>query len=501
MKFYEVYKQSYYDSVTLMSLTARIERQYEGSSIFVGMATPMNQDLLANLGFILKNLESNDLIVAATDVDEGVFERIKVDVHNELTQAKKASVHNEYLKVPVTIDEALNNGKYSLGVVSLPGEYAFPEVIKLIDAGMHVMLFSDHVSYEDEVYLKKYAISKGKLLMGPDCGTSILDGYGICFANHVRRGNIGIISASGTGLQEVSVCIHELGGGISQAIGVGGRDLSKEVGGLMMLHAIELLEQDEETTRIVLISKPPVLEVQKCILDAISRIKTEVVVYFIDTYEHSNNSRIIYGKNLYDTAYKAVFFKEEENPLEVQRTSYAFSKTQQYIRGLYCGGTLCYEAMSTLREKGYSLFSNISHDVHEELADPTQSKGHCFIDLGDDFFTRGKPHPMIEPSIRLDRIVEEARDPETRVIILDFELGYGSHEDPVGISIDAIKKAQDIAQDEGRVLCFIGYVLGTNEDKQNRKEQEERLRLCGVHIAQSNIEAVLLADAYCRGDV
>lgn len=501
-KFIEIKKNEYYDSVTLMSLSAEIERKNEGCQLLVAMATKMNIDLLSNMGFdnnILDELTNNDLVIAVNGVEEENYKEILNQVKEKLNGSNN-SLDKKADKVYSTIGEAVKDKDYNLGVISLPGKYAYLEARKLLDNDINVMLFSDNMTIEEEVELKKYALSKNLLVMGPDCGTSIINNKGICFANSIKKGNIGIVAASGTGLQEVSVLIDKLGGGISQAIGVGGRDLSKEVGGLMMLSAIEALEKDINTEKIVLVSKPPMSEVKEKIMKALEKVTKQVVIYFIDAYEESRKDNIIFAKNLYDTAYKAVKFKEDNNiSEEVYIKDFEFSQNQKYIRGLFCGGTLCLEALSVLRDNNFEVYSNISKHEWERLENPQISKANSVIDLGDDFFTNGKPHPMIEPSIRLEKIIDEAKDKETKVILMDFEIGYGSHEDPVGVTLDYIYKAKDIAKDNNCEIAFVGYVLGTNTDPQGLEKQEKMLKDAGVIVANSNIEAINIAMRICGG--
>lgn len=497
----KILKNEYYDSVTLMSLTAKLERELENVELLVAMATSMNIELLKNMdaSFEVEDLTSNDLIIAANNCDD--FENVIEKIFEELNSKKKTK-SNKTDKIYTSISQATADNEYNLGVVSLPGEYAYPEVIKLLDNDINVMLFSDNITVEEEIELKDYAISKNLLMMGPDCGTSIINNKGICFANQVSKGDIGIVSASGTGLQEVSVVIDKLGGGISQAIGVGGRDLSLEVSGRMMLHAINLLEADSETKTIVLVSKPPVEEVKNKILNRVNTLTKKCVIYFIDQVNSSDNENIMFASNLYDTAYKAVNFEDVASEINLDiDENLKFAQSQKYIRGLFCGGTLCLEALSFARKAGLEVYSNVAKKNEEKLANPTSSRAHSLIDLGDDFFTNGKPHPMIEPSIRLSRIIQEAQDVETKVILMDFELGYGSHEDPVGITIDYIKKAKEIAKNDNREIAFVAYVLGTDKDFQNLSNQEKMLRDNGVIIAKSNVEAISKAIKYVGGKI
>ena len=99
--------------------------------------------------------------------------------------------------------------------------------------------------------------ARGLLVMGPECGTSLVNGVGLGFANRVRRGHVGLVAASGTGLQEVASLIHRLGAGVSQGIGTGGRDLHEAVDGLATLQALSWLGRDPETRVIGIVSKAP----------------------------------------------------------------------------------------------------------------------------------------------------------------------------------------------------------------------------------------------------
>ena len=318
-------------------------------------------------------------------------------------------------------------------------------------------------------------------MMGPDCGTAIIGNTGLCFANAVRKGNIGIVAASGTGSQEVSVRIHDFGGGITQLIGTGGRDLSKEVGGIMMLDGIKALDADEATKVIVLVSKPPEASVEKKVLAQIKECSKPVVVYFIG----GNEEAVVaaggqFAKTSKEAALKAVLLagideaginKRALNIPLVEEVRAKLAPEQKYIRGLFCGGTLCDESMYLAMEKFDNVYSNIQKNPDFLLKDINVSQEHTFIDFGDDDFTNGKPHPMIDPSSRIERFLQEAKDPSVGVIVMDFVLGFGSHEDPVGVMLPAMIEAKQFAEKEGRHLEIIGYVLGTDLDTPNIDEQ------------------------------
>lgn len=420
----------YFDSVTLMSLTASLKKQYPGEEIFLLMGTPMNVQLVKDIGFPddqLKQVGANDCMVGlkSTTLKETFLETL---IKALKTSSNPATVVGNQTTLYYSTSSASKALTANVALISVPGTYAAYEAHQALNAGLNVMLFSDNVTVEDEIILKKKAIQKNLLLMGPDCGTAILNGVGLAFANTVRRGPIGIVAASGTGLQEVTVLIDRFGGGISHAIGTGGRDLSEKVGGLMMLQAIDYLNEDDNTKVITLISKPPAPSVYEKILQKLKTVKKPVVIGFIDGNK-PENSPYYHASTLAETAFLSLKASKinieafEGLTSQQQLDANAIKKDKQYIRGLYCGGTLCSEAISIARKSLRDVYSNVSKKPEEHLDDVFQSKGHCFVDLGDDVFTNGRPHPMIEPTIRLERILQEAKDPKVGVLLLDFELG------------------------------------------------------------------------------
>jgi FdrA protein len=353
------------------------------------------------------------------------------------------------------------------------------------------------------VALKQLAHDRGLLLMGPDCGTAILGRAGLCFANAVRSGSIGIVAASGTGSQEVSVRVHALGGGISQLIGTGGRDLSEAVGGLMMIDGMRALARDPGTEVIVLVSKPPAKAVEARVLAEIRGCGKPVVVCFLGGSEAAVQEA---GGHFAGTTSAAAvraatlagLAPAQDDPAAVdialvQEVRERLAPGQRWIRALMCGGTLCDEMMLLVGDSTPEVYSNIAKKPEHRLADATTSRAHTFIDFGDDEFTRGRPHPMIDPSLRIERLLREARDPAVAVILLDFILGYGAHEDPAGATIPAITEAKAIAARAGRHLEIVGYVLGTDEDRPSLAEQRRKLRAAGVTLAASCTQAALFA--------
>ena len=384
--------------------------------------------------------------------------------------------------------------------------------MKLLEKGVHVHLFSDHVPIEDEVAMKRYAYEKGLFLMGPEAGTSMISGVAIAFANSVRRGPVGVISASGTGLQEVSVLLHRIGLGVSHGIGVGGRDLSREVGGLMTLFSIDVFESDPETSLVLIISKPPSREVQSKVLDHIAmRGRKKYIACFvggeIGALGPGVRGRVVQTRTLhaavletarsidpgiYGEAQKALGI--DENTLRsIENAIAGLGEGRRYVRGLFTGGTLAYEAMVILSRFVGDIWSNTPLRDDLVLRDPWRSYAHTIVDLGGEEFTEGRAHPMIDPSIRLKRIVDEAMDPEVAVIMLDFVLGYGAHSDPVGAHFNTIKRAVENAESGGRGPVFLAHVVGTDQDPQGLSSQEKILRDLGVIILPTNATMALAA--------
>lgn len=494
----------YYDSVKLMNISSKVLELDGVEEVMVSMGTDMNKELLENIGLKNKEAEkakSSDLIIAIKASSEESYESAFEHV-DELLNAKNTGDGLINKKNPKSIDDAVNLLEdANMVIISVPGEFAAREAEKALDKNLHVLIFSDNVSLEDEVRLKKKARKKGLLLMGTECGTASVNGVGLCFANKVRKGNIGLISASGTGLQEVMVQIDKFGGGVSQGIGIGGRDLNEEIGGIMMLECLKVLEDDKASEVIVLISKPPAKSIENKIIKFIKEMKTPVVVCFLE----GNNEQVekigaTFGYNLYDTAIKAVRLANKDIKIDVEEKVAALNKQikegkekltqdQKYVRGLYGGGTLCAESLATLREKLGSIKSNASKYDDEKLTNTNNYKGNVLLDLGEEEFTKGRSHPMIDPTIRLKRIEKEAEDKTVGVILLDFVLGYGAHEDPVGATLPAIEKAKKIAKDNNREIVFVAYICGTNKDKQDYDKQSKMLIDAGVIITHSNFEA------------
>lgn len=501
-------KNTYYDSVTLMLISKEIKKMPGVGEALIGMGTELNLELVENLSMAdeaVRSCSPNDFFISVLLEDPALMPEVEAKVE-ELLNQKKSSGGSTYK--PVTFDSALKMlPEANMVVISVPGKFAAPEVKKALDNNCHVMLFSDNVSLEDEKSLKELAVSKGLLMMGPDCGTSIINNVPLAFANVVRKGPIGIVGASGTGTQEVSVLVDRFGSGVSQVIGTGGRDLKVEIGGLMMIQSFEALIDDSATEVIVLISKPPAEEIAEKVLGMVRKTTKPVVVHFIGgSPERIRAAGAIAAVSLEDTARKAVALAKGETPVDytgfdmdeaalaalVERELSGKTAGQKYLRGLYTGGTLADEAMKLLDKDGWDIWSNIPLKPQWRLENVWEPKEHTVLDLGDDQFTVGRPHPMIDPSIRNERLVQDT-DPETAVLLMDLVLGYGAHPNPALELAVAIRKARQKASQAGGSLTVIASICGTDADPQDLSATRQELEAAGAVVMPSNAQAAYLA--------
>jgi FdrA protein len=500
-----VFRNSYRDSVELMQIAAELESLAGIDRAGLVMATPANREVLGAAGLLSDAAASagpNDLVVAVASDDESVathaLERAAERLAGPGTEGPTETTRTESRTLAESVAEAGAN----LALISTPGTYATAEALKALKRGLNVFLFSDNVPVEDEIELKLLARARGLLMMGPDCGTAILDGVPLGFANVVRRGRIGLIGASGTGLQQVSCLIDRYGAGVSQAIGVGGRDLDERVGGTMMLAALERLGADPGTELIVLISKPPAASVAEQVLAAAGAVGKPVIINFLGgdpgavsaagaipaaTFEAAAMiaSAMALGRPIpADDALEAIApdpgrgsAEDDDSSMAVREAQAGLDPEQWRIRGLYSGGSLAGEAKLVL---GASLGAKAA-------------KLHEILDLGDDEYTVGRPHPMIDPRLRNEHLVAAAADPSTAVILLDVVLGYGANGDPAGALASAIGVARHDAARAGRRFAVVASVCGTSSDPQDLVAQEARLAEAGVILAPSNARAAVLA--------
>lgn len=502
-------QNTYYDSVTLMMISSKLASLPGIIDATVMMGTDYNKQLMKNSGLMLEeNMDatSNDMIIGVkAESDEAadtVAEAVKNELENKVTSSSDGELRAK------TMDSAVKRlPGANIAVISIPGKYAKREAEKALENDMHVLLFSDNVSVEEENYLKDLAVQKGMLMMGPDCGTAIINGKALGFANIVKRGSIGMVAAAGTGLQEVSSLVHQYGRGISQAIGTGGRDVKDAVGAKMMMLGLEALSYDEETKVIIIVSKPPGQIALDKVTEFLESSKEPVVTCFIGGEKLDiKNEKVVQTFTLEDAAAAAVSLDKNEEVKPVIFTSTddeiislakkeqeKLTEGQKYIRGLYSGGTLSAEAMIIMRPSIGDVYSNVALNKHFNLEDVETSKENTVLDLGDDYFTNGRPHPMIDPRLRVERIKKEGSDASVAVILFDVVLGYGSNMDMAGELIGSIESVQEKAKEQGRYISFIASVCGTDEDIQSRKDQIKKLEDAGVTVMPSNAQASRLA--------
>jgi succinyl-CoA synthetase alpha subunit len=346
------------------------------------------------------------------------------------------------------------------------------------------MLFSDNVSIEDEIALKDEAAARGLLVMGPDCGTAILNGVPLGFANVVRRGSIGLVGASGTGIQEVSSLVDRLGGGISQAIGTGGRDLSERVAGRSTLAAIGLLASDPATVILVVVSKAPARTVADCVIARLREAGKPVVVQFVGAPPRTAEGAITFADTLDAAARAACRLAGVTVPdaVTAEPPEPHFPAGQGHLYGLFCGGTLAQEAWVVLWGGGLEVRSNVAVNPALKVKPGAEVRGHVIWDLGDDAFTVGRPHPMIEPALRDDLVAAALGDPGVGIVLVDCVLGYGAHHDPAG-SLGAAVIRGRVA---GTQAAVIASITGTERDPQGYREQRRTLEAAGVLVLDSN---------------
>jgi FdrA protein len=484
-----VFRNAYRDSVELMRIAAEIESLPGVTRAGLVMCTPANLVIVAEAG-LGEGLDPaagpNDMVVALAAEDEDAAEAAFERAATLMRGAAAEAAGDGQRFVPTTIAEALVDlPGANLALISTPGPYAGAEALKALKRGMHVFLFSDNVPIETEIELKQLGVRKGLLVMGPDCGTAILDGVPLGFANAVRRGAVGLVGASGTGLQQVTCLLDAFGAGVSQAIGVGGRDLHDEVGGVMMLAGLERLAADADTEVVVLISKPPAPSVAARVLAAASAASKPVVVNFLGGDAQPIRAAGAYPATTFEEAAQTaagLSLGRAPAPLDdggpdPDALAAGLVAGQDRIAGLYSGGSLASEAKVVLKA----------------LLGAEVAAAQKIVDLGDDEYTVGRPHPMIDPRLRSEKIEEAGEDPQVAVLLLDIVLGYASHPDPAGALVPAIRAAREAARRGGRGLAVIASVCGTPGDPQGLSSQRAILADAGVVVAASNARAAHLS--------
>ena len=495
----EVRPDTYLDSVLLLSISRSLLEAPQVDWGAALMGTPANLDVIRAAGFdadALAGVRPNDLVFAvrasSQDRATAALEAAKATLVRERPAAR---VGEEEARARVIPDAVAQLPEANVAVVSVPGPFAALEAQRALSAGLHVLLFSDNVPLADEVELKQRGRDLGLLVMGPGAGTAMLGGVGLGFANAVRAGSVGVIAAAGTGAQEVMSLVHRWGQGCSHVIGVGGRDLSAGVGGVMTSLALGALEDDPRTSTILLVSKPPAAAVAATVL-ATAGTKPLVAALIGMESTTAVPDRVHLARSLESGAALAVALCGGSPPTPAAGLAAVaaaaardLAPSRRAVRGLFSGGTLCFEAMVLLAEHLDAVHSNTP--LRPEWALPAPPGAHVCLDLGEEEFTRGRPHPMIDADARVDHIRREAADPSVAVLLLDVVLGYGSHPDPASVLAPVLAEAS--ADRHGPRV--VAYVLGTEEDPQGADDQRERLRGAGCVIAPTGARAALLAAA------
>jgi FdrA protein len=494
-------RDTYVDSVQLMAATRTMLDQPGVGWAAAVMGTPANVATLADEGCgadQLAGVGANDLALAVRAATEREATAALDAGIGALTEAAPAAARPEE-RAPLTLEEALASpGGANVALVSVPGAFATLEAHKALSAGLHVLVFSDNVPLADEVELKTRAERLGLLVMGPGAGTGVLGGVGLGFANALRRGPVGVVAAAGTGAQEVTTLVDRWGSGVSQVIGVGGRDLHEEVGARMTRLAVRALEADPATEVLVLVSKPPARATARALLADLGRKPTVAALVGLDDPPPAARG-VQLVETLEEAAAAAVRMLGAPAPRlgeglaeRVGRAAAGLDPARVAVRGLFSGGTLCYEAMVLLSRQLGPVHSNVP--LRPEWATPAPDGAHVCLDLGEEEFTRGRPHPMIDPEARVDHIRRESDDPSTAVILLDVVLGYGSHPDPASVLAPACADATGRCGGPAVVV----YVLGTDGDPQGLAAQRRQFEDAGCVLAPTGARAALMSAALSR---
>lgn len=496
MKTVVVEKNRYVDSVSLMGVSDRVMSLEGVENVEVQMATPANRRILELLGYSLpEGIGPNDLVIAVT-AEESACTRT-VQLVKDIIDRKNVADETHYPDIS-RID--MEQTPYDLCQISLPGEYAAAQAIKAMEKGMDIFMFSDNVSLEEELMLKRFGQRHGRLVMGPDAGVALIDGVALAAGSILLDGPVGIVAASGSGAQEVGCILEKCGLGVSGIIGTGGRDLYPQIGGITMIEGIRRMETDENTKVIALVSKLADLTVMDRVLTVADGCTKPVVAVFLGSDESLFAGHKVKGTfSLEQCALEAAKLagadvsgfhgSDEETDALVRKAAAGWRPEQKYFRGLYCGGTFTEEALQYFagHNKGVTLYSNLSNAYSIKLADSEKSVGHAILDLGAEDFTAKAPHPVFDPGLRLKRLRQELEDPEVAVVLLDFITGPGVARDPIAPFARVCAQYPNVV--------FISNICGSREDPQEVARMEKLLTDSGVIVTKSNYQSAKLASA------
>ncbi len=484
MREVRVRRGTYVDSITLMQVSRTIGTLDGVGRALVAMATDLNREMAADLGFDVPDGSPADLIVAVEAASPAVLVSALAEVDAALSAAAPGpgtpgGTAAGALPEPSTVRAAAAaRPDATLALISTPGRHAFADAVDAVDAGLLTMVFSDNVPVEQEVTLKERADRAGVLVMGPDCGTAVVGGVGLGFANVVRPGPVGVVAASGTGAQQLMALLDGAGTGISHCLGVGGRDLSGPVAGRSTLRALDLLDEDGSTSVIVVVSKPPAPEVADRVRRRAESLGTPVLLALLGP----GRPDLTEVAEAVVTAAGGAWTTPEHWPGAVP-----VGRPGGCLRGLFVGGTLCDEAMLVASAAVGPVASNIPLQPSWALDEDLAARGHTMLDLGDDRLTRGRPHPMIDGTPRVRRAYDELADPTTGVLLLDVVLGLGCAPDPAGELADLVQAASAAA------VPVVVSLTGTRDDPQDLDAQVATLHAAGAWVFRSNAEAARCA--------
>lgn len=471
---------AYADSVALLQVSKDVAAVTGVLAAQVAMATELNLDVIAGMGFTVPEASPNDMVVALRVESEEHVAGGLAAVDTALEATRRRSSGSADVAAPArTTSSALAQSRAGMAVISVPGASATVEAMDAVEAGQDVMIFSDNVPLAEEIALKKAAGARDVLVMGPDCGTAVVNGIGLGFANTVRPGPVGIVAASGTGCQQLLALLDHAGVGVTAALGVGGRDLSAEVGALSTMQAMRRLDADSATELIVVVSKPPADEVASALREFAATLSTPVQFALLGKGQ----------PDLTAAAEGVVRTLGRDVPTwPVWGTPAAGGPGQ--LRGLFAGGTLCDEAMILAEATLGAVWSNIPLDPAQRLDASLEADGPVMIDFGSDEMTQGRPHPMIDPTIRLDHLAKVSANSAVRVVLMDVVLGHGADADPASTLAPAIRAARSTAQQDGRELSVVIACIGTSGDVQGLTAQAQSLADAGAEVHLSNARAV-----------
>jgi FdrA protein len=476
---------AYADSVALMQVSAAAAKAAGVEAALIAMATELNLGLLAGMGFLAPPTQAdpNDLLIAVRASDAGALAAARDLVDAALTARPAARPGELPAQPPRTVASAVRASGPGLALISVPGRFAFAEAMDALQAGCDVMIFSDNVPVGQEIVLKDLAADRGLLVMGPDCGTAVVGGVGLGFSHTLAAGPVGIVAASGTGAQQVMCLLDHAGVGVSACLGLGGRDLSADVGGRSARTALTALDEDPGTELILIVSKPPAPAVAARLRDYARALSTPVQFALVAPGEPDLTAAT-------ETALRTVGVPAPAWP----RWPAAGSATQAeqtrggWLRGLFAGGTLCDEAMVIASAALGPVWSNIPLQPDWRIDPATTADGHSMIDFGDDRLTAGRAHPMIDQTLRLEQLAAAAAEPATAVILLDVVLGHGAHPDPaaeLGPAISAARARSGVP--------VVAALIGAASDPQGLERQAHALQGAGAHVFLSNAQAARFA--------